>query len=56
VASGDQASVTAGMAAMTRAGRVIAPSGGEVVRFHDAKHAVFLRMHDDQLAYRRMMG
>jgi FGGY-family pentulose kinase len=56
VASGDQASVTAGMAAMTRAGRVIEPSGGEVARFHDAKHAVFQRMHDDQLAYRRIMG
>jgi FGGY-family pentulose kinase len=56
VASGDQASVTAGMAAMTRAGRVVAPSGGEIARFHEAKHAVFLRMHDDQLAYRRTMG
>jgi FGGY-family pentulose kinase len=56
VASGDQASVTAGMAAMTRAGRVVVPSGGEVARFHDAKHTVFQRMHDDQLAYRRIMG
>jgi hypothetical protein len=40
---------------MTRAGRVIEPAGGEVARFHDAKHRVFLRMHDDQLAYREMM-
>jgi FGGY-family pentulose kinase len=55
VASGDQAGVTAGMGAMTRAGRVIEPAGGEVARFHEAKHRVFLRMHDDQLAYRELM-
>jgi FGGY-family pentulose kinase len=55
VASGDQPGVTACMGAMTRAGRVIEPAGGEVARFHDAKHSVFLRMHDDQLAYRELM-
>jgi FGGY-family pentulose kinase len=55
VASGDQPSVAAAMGAMTRAGRVVEPAAGEVARFHDAKHAVFLRMHDDQMAYRETM-
>ena len=55
VASGDRASVLEAMAQMTRAGRVIRPSGGAVARFHDAKHRVFQRMHEDQLAYREMM-
>src|SRR5262249_37273850 len=55
VASGDRASVVEAMAAMTRAGRVIAPSGGDVARFHDAKHRVFQRMHTDQIAYRELM-
>ena len=55
VASGDRASLVEAMPAMTRAGRTIEPAGGEVARFHAAKHAVFLRMHDDQLAYREIM-
>jgi FGGY-family pentulose kinase len=55
VAAGDQPSVAAGMSAMTRAGRILEPAGGDIARFHDAKHRVFLRMHDDQLAYRDMM-
>jgi FGGY-family pentulose kinase len=55
VASGDQPSVVEAMAAMTRAGRVVRPSGGAVARFHEAKHRVFLRMHDDQMAYRELM-
>jgi FGGY-family pentulose kinase len=56
VASGDRASVVEAMTAMTRAGRVIEPGGGDVARFHEAKHRVFLRMHDDQLAYRELMS
>jgi FGGY-family pentulose kinase len=55
VASGDRTGIVEAMAAMTRAGRVVEPAGGDVARFHDAKHRVFLRMHDDQLAYREMM-
>ena len=32
-------------------------AGGEVVRrYHDAKYAVFRRMHDDQMAYRALMA
>ncbi len=55
VASGDRASVVEAMAAMTRAGRVVRPSGGAVAEFHEGKHRVFLRMHDDQMAYRELM-
>jgi FGGY-family pentulose kinase len=44
------------MTAMTRAGRTVDPSRGDVARFHEAKHAVFLRMHEDQLAYRGLMN
>jgi FGGY-family pentulose kinase len=56
VASGDRASIVEAMQAMTRAGRVVEPSRGEVARFHEAKHRVFLRMHDDQMAYRELMN
>jgi FGGY-family pentulose kinase len=55
VASGDRASVVDAMTAMTRAGRVLEPSRGDVAVFHEAKHRVFLRMHDDQMAYRELM-
>jgi len=41
---------------MTRSGRILEPATGEVARFHDAKHRVFLRMHQDQLAYREVMA
>ena len=52
VASGDHSSVLAAMAAMNSAGRVVEPAGGAVASFHQQKHAVFQRMHADQLAYR----
>jgi FGGY-family pentulose kinase len=55
-ASGDQPSVLAAMAAMNRAGRVIEPAGGATGRYFEAKYRVFRRMHDDQLAYRALMG
>ncbi len=54
VAGGAYGSVQDGMAAMTRAGRVIEPD--PVSRaFHDRKYATFLRMSEDQLAYRALM-
>ena len=43
------------MAAMSRAGTVMQPSP-ELRAYHDAKYAVFQRMHDDQLAYRALMA
>jgi ribulose kinase len=55
-ASGDRPSVLAAMAAMNRAGRVIEPTGGAVGRYFEAKYRVVQRMHDDQLAYRALMG
>ena len=55
VASGDQPSVLAAMGAMSEAGAVVLPTGGEVARFHDRKHRVFLRMYEDQMAYRALM-
>jgi FGGY-family pentulose kinase len=56
VAAGAYTSVADAMGAMTRAGRTIEPSRGDVAAFHEAKHRVFLRMHDDQMAYRAIMG
>jgi len=56
VASGDCPGLVEGMAAMSHAGRTVEPARGDVARFHDAKHAVFLRMHEDQLAYRGTMN
>lgn len=53
-ASGAFEALPQAMAAMSRAGRTIVPSA-EAKRFHDAKYAVFQRMHDDQLAYRALM-
>jgi hypothetical protein len=44
------------MAAMGSVDRVIEPAGGEIARYFDAKYEVFLRMHDDQVAYRKVMG
>jgi FGGY-family pentulose kinase len=55
VAAGIQPSVEAAMGAMTRSGRIVEPARGDVARFHDAKHRVFLRMHEDQMAYREIM-
>ena len=56
VASGDQPSVLSAMGAMSEAARVIEPEGGEVARYHAAKHRVFQRMYEDQMAYRGLMG
>ena len=54
VAGGAFADIQAAMAGMSGAGRITAPDPGER-GFYDAKYAVFRRMHDDQLAYRRLM-
>ncbi|WBV45072.1 FGGY-family carbohydrate kinase [Pseudoroseomonas cervicalis] len=54
-AGGVQDSLAGAMAAMSGAGEVIAPGDAAVRRYHDAKYAVFRRMHDDQMAYRALM-
>jgi FGGY-family pentulose kinase len=56
VASGDRASALDAMSAMNAADRIVEPSRGEVATFHSGKHAVFQRMHADQLAYRELMA
>ncbi len=56
VAAGAHPSVEVAMGAMTRSGRVIQPATGDTARFHEAKHRVLLRMHEDQLAYRELMA
>jgi len=55
VASGDQPNLFAAMGAMSAAGTIVAPASGEVRAFHDRKHQVFLRMYEDQMAYRKIM-
>ena len=55
VASGDFASVPAAMAAMNAPGEIIKPATGPVRQYHAAKHAVFQRMFEDQISYRRLM-
>lgn len=56
VASGKQPNVFAAMRGMNAAGEIVAPRLGEMARYHERKHAVFQRMHQDQLAYRRLMA
>lgn len=55
VASGALPDLPSAMAQMNRVERVVPPGNAEVRAFHDRKHAVFQRMHDDQLAYRALM-
>lgn len=55
VAGGAHADLPAAMAAMSRAGTDVPPADVPVQRYHDAKYAVFLRMYEDQMAYRALM-
>ena len=54
VAAGRYRTVQNAMGAMSGVGSVVRPHA-EVAGYHAAKHAVFLRIHDDQLAYRALM-
>lgn len=56
VAAGDFPGVLDAMTAMNRAERVIEPARGAVAEYHRKKHAVFLRMYEDQMEYRRLMS
>lgn len=56
VASGHVATVVEAMGKMGGTGARVVPSGGETAAYHEAKHAVFLRMYEDQVAYGEMMG
>ncbi len=55
VAGGAYGSLLQAMSAMSRAGRTIIPSVGAIARYHNAKHAIFQRMYEDQLAYRDLL-
>ena len=55
-APGAGGAILAAMVAMCAAGEVVEPAGGDVARFHAAKYAVFLRMYEDQVAYRGVMA
>lgn len=55
VAAGAHPSLQAAMTAMNAAERIIEPAAGETYAFHARKHQVFLRMYEDQLAYRQLM-
>jgi FGGY-family pentulose kinase len=55
VAGGAHRGIRAAMAAMSRPGATISPTGGAAARFHAAKYAVFHRLHADQTAYRALM-
>lgn len=55
VASGAFATVLEAMAAMNHAATIVEPAADEVRDFHNAKHRVFHRMYEDQVAYRGLM-
>ena len=41
---------------MSGVGETIKPAAGPTADFHAAKHGIFHRMYDDQLAYRELMA
>jgi len=53
VAAGRYSSVVEAMAAMTHAGEVIEPAGGEVKQYHEAKYDNFLRMYEHYMSLNR---
>lgn len=55
VAGGAFDTVPEAMEEMSGLGEAITPSGEKVQSYHDAKHDIFHRMYDDQIAYRRLM-
>ena len=55
VASGKFDGVIPAMASMNSTDQVITPTKGRVAKYHAAKYEVFHRLHDDFLAYRKIM-
>lgn len=56
VAAGAQRSLAEAMRAMAPAVEEIAPRGGAIAAYHDAKYRVFRRMQADHAAYREIMA
>jgi hypothetical protein len=44
------------MGKMSGSSAVVTPAGGDVAAYHEKKHRVFLRLYDDQMAYRTLMA
>ena len=55
VAAGTHGSVLEAMTAMSRTGEVVKSAKGPVEAYHNAKHRVFHRLHEDHLAYRSIV-
>ena len=55
VAGGAYGSLLEAMSAMSRSGQTVTPGDGRIAQYHNAKHAVFRRMYEDQLAYRALL-
>jgi FGGY-family pentulose kinase len=55
VAARTYTSLVDAIKAMSSDGDVIDPQGGAIAAYHHAKYAVFHRMYDDYLAYKRIM-
>jgi FGGY-family pentulose kinase len=56
VAAGAYGNLEQAMGAMSATARVVTPTGSDVAAYHARKHEIFHRMHEDQLAYRRLMS
>lgn len=54
-ASGHFATLAEAMANMSAVREVIEPQTGAIAAYHEAKHRVYLRMYEDQMAYRALM-
>lgn len=55
VAAGSHPDLPSAMSAMSSSGRILQPATGATRSYHEAKHRVYQRMLDDQLAYRELM-
>ena len=55
VASGDVPTLEVAMSSMNAAERTIAPGDAAVRAYHEQKHRIYHRMHEDQLAYRALI-
>ncbi|MEW4564550.1 FGGY-family carbohydrate kinase [Bremerella sp. JC770] len=56
VASGEKNDLLHAMATMSAAKTILDPQKDATSRYHEAKYQVFRKLHDDQLAYRKMMA
>ena len=55
VAGGTYSAIPEAMSGMSEPGTIIDPVGPPVSTYHDSKHRVFHRLHEDYLTYRELM-